>query len=84
MTNIGIIGFGQWPKEAYAPVLAQMPLRRVPRRPILLSPGRCRFSGVDSHVHNSTPTSFFPSVGPFNIGKFPGGWQGGMYVSPAK
>ena len=29
MTNIGIIGFGQWPKQAYAPLLAEMPSCRV-------------------------------------------------------
>ncbi|MCZ6680817.1 MAG: Gfo/Idh/MocA family oxidoreductase [Candidatus Poribacteria bacterium] len=25
MTNIGIIGFGQWPQQAYVPLLAEMP-----------------------------------------------------------
>ena len=29
MTNIGIIGFGQWARQAYAPLLAEMPQVRV-------------------------------------------------------
>ena len=29
MTNIGIIGFGQWARQAYAPLLGEMPQVRV-------------------------------------------------------
>ena len=29
MTNVGIIGFGQWARQAYAPLLAEMPQVRV-------------------------------------------------------
>ena len=29
MTNVGLIGFGQWARQAYAPLLGEMPQVRV-------------------------------------------------------